>query len=145
MTNLFFKHCALKTALNLLRFLIKMIQWAKVSHVKAGETASAETVKCCSCCQGRAKVRHFKLSLTTVLPNRVYTLCLIMSSWHCSFPLALRTKITLWNSSLDFFVWLRRAAFEGSDIAEIQSLQCHGEWGVTGACHFKCIHKPFCT
>ena len=54
--------------------------------------SSAETIKCRSCCWVRAKVRDFKLSLITVLPSKVYTLCLMVSSWHCSLSFGLEDK-----------------------------------------------------
>lgn len=103
----------------MLRCLIRKANFSKgracERKVRSISGVTAAETKCCSCCQVRAKVRDHSPLFCPVWSSPFVSQCRhgIVPS-----PLALRTKITLWNSCLDFFSLI----VKGGSIAEVHSL-----------------------
>lgn len=121
-TNLLPKYCTRWTALASLLTLRCLIRKANFSKgqacerkVKSISGVTAAETKYSSCCQVRAKVRDHSPLFCPVWSSPFVSQCRhgIVPS-----PLALRTKITLWNSCLDFFSLI----VKGGSIAEVHSL-----------------------
>lgn len=118
-TNLFLKQCLWKRSWLVGPVKIPNLK-DKLQQSRAASKVTAETMKNCSCHLVKSLVRDFKLSLTTVLPCKVYTLCLIVS-WHCSLSFGLVDK----DNPVKFLSRFFLCDCEGQPLRAVIKLNCN--------------------